>query len=123
MRIIQISDHEQMRAQEQGHRLFGSSTSRSNVPSSGARDVAVFFRAALREALSVLGFLEEVLVSLWPEGCLLPERFPSEGGWSSSPSPSNSKSAAAALDSFCLFPAKRVLHRQLISQRYQRAIV
>ena len=106
---IKKSGSEHVLAKQQCHRLLASSTGKSSVPCSGAREEAAF--------LSVLGFLEEVLDSLCPEGCLLPERLPSEGGWSSSPSPSKSKSATAALDLSCFLPARRVPHRQLSLQQ------
>ena len=78
---IKNSGSEHALAKEQCHRLLASSTGRCSEPCSGAREEAAFKRPGIIEAfLSVLGFLEEALDSFWPEGCLLPERLPSEWG-------------------------------------------
>ncbi len=96
---------------QQCHRVLASSTAESTVPCSRAREEAAIERPAIREALQlpVVDFLQEAFDAFWPEGCLLPERLPSEGGRSCSPSPSQSKSAAAALGLCCL-PARRMSH-------------
>jgi len=104
-------------SRQQHHRLEGSSTegfstTRFNVPYSGALDSVAFVEGLyvwgiLEELLeaSVLGFLEEAFDSLLSGRSFLSERLPSEGGGTLLSSPSKSKSAADALGGGFLFPA------------------
>ena len=104
-----------MLSRQQHHRLEGSSTegfstTRFNVPYSGALDSVAFVEGLyvwgiLEELLEacVLGFLEEAFDFLLSgRSC---ERLPSEWGKTLLSSPSKSKSAAAALGGGFLFPA------------------
>ena len=73
MRVLSKQQHHRL----QGSSTEGFSTTRFNVPYSGARDAVAFVEGL---SPSVLGFLEEAFDSLLSERSFLSELLPSEGG-------------------------------------------